>query len=111
MSARQTATARPAERMILDPTDLAMARVAVEYYRRAHLLSKREIPPAADRLAAHLASAMAVDGHDSKTSASRWLTTRQIAKRLGCSQRHARRIAERHGTRIGRQWLTREEDI
>jgi hypothetical protein len=35
------------------------------------------------------------------------LTTGQIAERLGCSPRQAQRIATKHGTRFGRQLLTR----
>ena len=89
----------------LDATDLHMARVAVEFYRRACLLSKREVPPAATRLAGHLEQAVSEVGHAPMVPPQEWLTTQQIAQRLGCSQRHAQRIAAKYGTRHGWTWL------
>ena len=95
----------------LDATDLRMARVAVEFYRRACVLSRRAIPPAADRLAGHLEQAMSEVGHASVVPPQEWLTTQQIAERLGCSQRHAQRIANKYGTRHGWTWLTPADAI
>lgn len=93
---------------MLDRTDLRMALVAVEYYRRAHRLIKRPVPLAADLLADRL-QAMAANGPDDTVRQQHWLTTAEVAARLGISERHARRIATRHGKRVGRQWLTAEE--
>jgi hypothetical protein len=95
----------------LDSTDLRMAVVAVEYYKRAHILSKRPVPEAARRLTDHLqqalaeSSTMASCGHPQQGEAQQLLSTKQLAQRLGCSQRHARRTAARIGRRIGRDWL------
>ena len=91
----------------LDATDLHMARVAVEFYRRACVLSRRDVPPAADRLAGHLDLLLSDNGQLSVAAQQEWLTTGQIAERLGCSPRQAQRIATKHGTRFGRQLLTR----
>jgi hypothetical protein len=101
---RHTAT-RAADDPVLDRTDLRMAVVAVSYYQRAHVLSKRPVPPAADRLAEHLQEALSARGHDCVACEEEWLGTRQIAVRLGCSERTARRLAERSGRRIGRDWF------
>jgi hypothetical protein len=79
--------------------------VALEYYRRAHLLSKRPIPPAADRLAEHLERALSAGGQEPVAAQPDWLSTRQAAGRLRCSDRTARRIAERLGRKVGREWL------
>lgn len=89
----------------LDRTDLQTAAVAVEYYRRAHLLSKRPIPPAADRLAEHLRDLVSVNGQGNGTAEQHWFTTTQTAQQLQCSERTARRIARRVGRKVGRQWL------
>lgn len=89
----------------LDRVDLRTAAVALEYYRRAHLLSKRPIPPAADRLAEHLRDLVSVNGQDASTAEQHWFTTRQAAQCLQCSERTARRIARRIGRKVGRQWL------
>ncbi|MGO9098864.1 MAG: helix-turn-helix domain-containing protein [Mycobacterium sp.] len=96
--------------------DLKMAIVAVAYYRRAHILSKRPVPPSADRLADHLQQTLlSANGQEMPAAQTHWLSTRQAARLLGCSDRTARRIAARVGRRIGRDWLIpadaiREED-
>ena len=89
--------------MTLDPIDLQTARSVVGYYRRAHELSKRPVPPAADRLAANLEALMSSVGHEPVVAQPHWLTTAEVAARLNISQRHARRIAVRIGQRIGHQ--------
>lgn len=91
--------------MTLDRTDLHMARVAVAWYVRAHHLHRRPVPAAAYRLTDHLEEALSADGPDPVAPQPHWLTTAQAATRLGCSTRHARRIAQKVGRRIGRQWL------
>lgn len=90
---------------MLDRTDLRMALIALNYYIRALQLVHRPVPPAAHRLADHLTTAMAVNGQESQRVTTDWITTDEAAKRIGCSQRHARRLAARIGTRTGRQWL------
>lgn len=102
----------------LDRTDLQMARVAVSYYRRAHELAKREVPPAADRCAEHLQEALSLSasGQEDAVPQQDWLSTGEVAQKLGCSERTARRTAKRIGRRIGRDWfipadaLPREEE-
>lgn len=89
----------------LDRIDLQTARAAVNYYMRGHQLVHRPIPPAAVRLAAHLERAMSANGPGVVVPQPHWITTTEVATRLGCTQRHARRIAQRIGHRVGRQWL------
>ena len=83
-----------------------MARAATAYYVRAHMLSRREVPPAALRLAGHLDLLLSDIGQAPVVPPQEWLTTQQVAERLGCSQRAAQRIATKCGTRFGRQLLT-----
>jgi hypothetical protein len=91
----------------LDRTDLEMARVALSYYRRAHILSRRAVPPAADRLADRLDLALSVSasGQEDVAAQIEWLSTRQVAQRLNCCERTAQRLAERVGRRFGRDWF------
>jgi hypothetical protein len=91
--------------MTLDDTDVRMALVAANYYRRAHILSKRPIPAAADRLVDHLQQTLSANGQETAAAQTHWLSTRQAARLLGCSDRTARRIAARIGRRVGREWL------
>lgn len=91
--------------MNLDRTDLAMAFVAVKYYMRGHTLERRTPDLAAYRLAHHLEQLLSVDGHDSVVVQPHWITVKQLADRTGKSERHARRIAQRVGVKVGRQWL------
>lgn len=90
--------------MSLDQTDLRMALAAADFYRRACVLSKRPVPPAADRLVEHLLALMSDHGQQPATPQPHWLTTEQVARRLNISERHARRIATTVGQRVGRQW-------
>lgn len=92
----------------LDHLDLQTALAAVSYFRRAHQLSKVEVPPAAERLAANLKALMAVNGQECVAPQPQWLTTQQVADRMQCSERTARRIATQFGSKIGRIWLTPE---
>jgi hypothetical protein len=91
----------------LDRTDLEMARVALSYYRRAHVLSRRPVPPAAQRLADRLDLALSVSasGREDVAAQIEWLSTRQVAQRLNCCERTAQRLAERVGRRFGRDWF------
>jgi hypothetical protein len=92
--------------MTLDRADLRMALAAVSYYRRAHILAKRPVPTAADALAEHLEQAlMSASGQDDVAAQPEWLSTGQVARLLGCSERTARRIAARIGSRVGRDWV------
>ncbi len=92
--------------MNLDRTDLAMAFVAVKYYMRGHTLERRTPDLAAYRLAHHLEQLLvSVDGHDSVGVQPHWITVKQLAHRTGRSERHARRIAQQVGVKVGRQWL------
>jgi hypothetical protein len=96
----------PPEPMNLDRADMKMALVAVSWYRRAFVLAKRQVPPAADRLVDHLQQAMAANGQEPAAVQPHWVSTRQAARQLGCSDRNARRIAEQiGGRRVGRAWI------
>jgi hypothetical protein len=90
-----------------DRTDLEMARVALSYYRRAHILSRRPVPPAAERLADRLDLALSVTASGQETVGAQieWLSTHQAAQRLNCCERTAQRLAERVGRRFGRDWF------
>lgn len=89
----------------LDQTDLRMAWVTANYYRRAHILAKRPVPAAADRLADHLQAALTVsaNGQGSVVAQPDWVSTGEAARQLGCSERTARRLAARVGRRVGRE--------
>jgi AraC-like DNA-binding protein len=89
----------------LDRADLKMALVAVSWYRRAFVLAKRPVPPAAERLAQHLEEALAANGQETLAAQPHWVSTKQMAQRLGCSDRTARRIAKQVGHRVGRAWI------
>jgi AraC-like DNA-binding protein len=90
----------------LTSADLRMALAAVSYYRRAHILSRRPVPPAADALVEHLEQAlMSASGQESVAPQAEWLSTGQVARRLGCSERTARRMAPLIGRRAGRDWV------
>lgn len=89
----------------LDRADIRTAMAAVKFWKRVHEFSNVAVPPAADRLLERLEALMAANGQESVVSEQQWLTTDQIAERMQCSERTARRIAARVGKRIGRQWL------
>ncbi len=91
--------------MTLDNNDLRTARTAVAFYRRAYVMHKRPVPPAVTALAQHLTSMLAEGGQETVVPQQEWLTTRQVATRLRCSQRTARRIAAQVGRKAGHQWL------
>lgn len=95
------------ERGGLDRADLEMAWVAVSYYRRAHILSSRPVPPAAEQLADRLEQALSVSASGQECGAAQieWLSTSQVAQRRNCSERTAQRLAERVGRRFGRDWF------
>jgi hypothetical protein len=88
-----------------------MALVALAYYQSAYVIMGRPIPPEAERLEPRLRALMSANGPESDTSLEKLKTTGQIAQRLNISQRHARRIAEKVGYRVGRQWLTPEDAL
>jgi AraC-like DNA-binding protein len=85
--------------------DWKLLVAAVEFYRSAHRLSHLPIPPALDRAAANLQTLMAANGQGSVAPQQEWLTTDQIAERLHCSERTARRKAAEVGKKIRRQWM------
>jgi AraC-like DNA-binding protein len=88
-----------------DHLDIRTALAALRFYRRAHEESRLPIPPALDRVADNLTALMAVNGQSDNTSQQDWLTTDQIAERLHCSERTARRKAAEVGKKIRRQWM------
>ncbi len=51
-----------------------------------------------------LNSALSADGREPVAQQPNWVSTREAARRLGCSERNARRIAERVGWKVGRDW-------
>jgi hypothetical protein len=56
-------------------------------------------------------SALAPSGHSESCVPAQWLSTREIAKRLGCSTRQARRIAQKIGRQIGTDWFIAEDKL
>ena len=56
-------------------------------------------------------SALAAVGHSESCVPAQWLSTREIAKRLGCSTRQARRIAQKIGRQIGTDWFIAEDSL
>jgi hypothetical protein len=95
----------------LDRAELQMALVALAYYQRAHLIMGRPIPPEAEHLEQRLRTLMSADGPQKVAPVGKLLTTGQVAQRLNISQRHALRIAQKFGYRVGRQWLTPEDAL
>ncbi len=107
----------------LEPLDIRTALAAVEFWRSAHRLSRLPVPPALDRTAANLlqlANAARVRDLEAVVAFKRqedvvpqpqWLTTDQVADRMGCSLSSALRLARRLGHRVGRIWLTPADAI
>jgi hypothetical protein len=95
----------------LDPLDIRTALRAVDFWRSAHRLSRLPVPPALDRAADNLTALVAVNGQCQNGSQQDWLTTDQIAERLRCSERTARRIAAEVGKKVGRQWMAPAEAL
>jgi hypothetical protein len=54
-------------------------------------------------------STLAAGGHSGRCVQPQWLSTREIAKRQGCSTRQARRIAQKIGRQIGTDWFIAED--
>lgn len=93
---------------MIDRVDLETFRVALLWIRRHRELHRQPPSAAIDRALAaldHLTCALAANGQAPQPDTGNWLTTAEVAERMGCSQRQARRIAADLGTRIGRQWL------
>jgi hypothetical protein len=68
------------------------------------------LPPSADygQLAEALNCALAADGREpvaDQPEPAQWVSTRQAAHKLGCSERQARRVAARVGHRVGGRWV------
>jgi hypothetical protein len=88
-----------------DQLDIRVALAALRFHRHAYEESRLQVPPALDRATDSLTALMAANGQCCNTSQQDWLTTDQIAERLQCSARTARRIAAEVGKKIGRQWM------
>ena len=91
--------------MSLDGTDLHVLAVALLWIRRHRELHRQPPSPSIERALDHLTSAMAANGQAAQPDPQELLTTAEVAKRVGCSTRQARRIAARIGSRHGHQWL------
>lgn len=89
----------------LDRSDLKTVLAALQFYRRIHEEARLPVPPALDRAAADLQTMLTANGQGSVAPQQEWLTTDQIAERLQCSERTARRKAAQVGKKIGRQWM------
>ena len=91
--------------VVLTDRWLAAALQAVRIAARQRALNG--VSAAADygALAEAFTSALAASGRETSASEPEWLSTRQAAVILGCSERSARRIATQVGRRVGRQWL------
>jgi hypothetical protein len=93
----------------LDNTDLHAIAVALLWIRRHRELHRQPPSAAIERALDHLTSTLAANGQGAEPNPRDLLTTAEVAKRVGCSKRHALRIAQRLGARVGRQWLTPAE--
>jgi len=96
---------------MVDVTDLETCRVGLLWIRRHRQLHSQPPSPAIERAVEHLEQALAASasGPEDEAAEQNWLTTKQAAELLGCSTRHARRIAQRTGGRKdGRDWLIPE---
>jgi hypothetical protein len=58
-----------------------------------------------------LTSAVAAEGHPVEHVPSKWISTREAAKKWNCSPRTARRKAEKIGRQIGRDWFIAEDSL
>ncbi len=92
--------------MALDDTDLHAIAVALLWIRRHRELHRQTPSPSIERALDHLTSTMAANGQAAQPNPRELLTTAEVAQRVGCSTRQARRIAARYGTRHGHMWLT-----
>ena len=88
---------------MIDRIDLETCRVGLLWIRRHRELHRQPPSAAIERALAHLS--VSANGRDDGAPHADWITTAELAARLGCSQRHARRLAARIGARVGRQWL------
>ena len=88
-----------------DQLDIRVALAALRFHRHAYEESRLQVPPALDRATDSLTALMTANGQGSVAPQPEWLTTDQIAERLRCSERTARRIAAEVGKKIGRQWM------
>ena len=91
---------------MLDDTGLRACVQGLLWIRRHRELHRQPPSPAIERALTHLTSTMAANGQAAQPNPRELLTTAEVAKRVGCSKRQARRIAARIGTRHGHQWLT-----
>jgi hypothetical protein len=62
-------------------------------------------------MAIAVTSTLAPVGHSAGPVPTQWLSTREIAKRRGCSTRQARRIAQKIGRQIGTDWFIAEDSL
>lgn len=97
---------------MLDDTDMHTVAVALMWIRRHRELHRQPPSPAIERALNHLmTSTMAANGQARQADPRELLTTAEVARTVGCSKRHARRIAARLGTRHGHQWLVPAERL
>jgi excisionase family DNA binding protein len=93
--------------VMLDETDLRNCRVGLHWIQ-CYLELNREPPhPAFARALNALDKALASSANGTEPPAEEddWLTTAQVAERLGCSTRYVRRrAAELGGIKAGRDW-------
>jgi excisionase family DNA binding protein len=92
----------------LNRHDLETCRVGLLWIRRHRQLFNQPPHPAIERAFEHLEEALATSssGPEDEAEEQNWITTKEAAELLGCSTRHARRIARRTGCRKdGRDWL------
>jgi hypothetical protein len=91
--------------VVLSGPSLAAALQAVRIAARQRGLNG--VRPSADwgQLVEAFTTALSADGREPVAAQQEWVSTRQAATILGCSERQARRIAAQVGHRVGRQWL------
>jgi hypothetical protein len=96
---------------VIDRTDLETCRVGLLWIQRHRQLHRQPASPVIDRAISNLEDTLACSASGTNDAATQqnWVTTTTAAKRLGCSPRYVRQIAERLGGRKdGRDWLIPE---
>lgn len=91
--------------------------LAVAFLVRHHRTARLPVPPRVGVLAQRVEHELtqlrcAATGTGDHHDQTRWIGTTEVAHRLGCSERHARNLAERlGGQRISGRWIIPENAL
>jgi excisionase family DNA binding protein len=92
---------------MLDETDLQNCRIGLLWIQRHRKLGRQAPHPGIARALANIDAALASSPSATEPVAvdDDWLTTTEVAERLGCSDAYVRRIAVKlGGVKHGRDW-------